>query len=58
MDDTQLYGRLWIDRLNRFGETTESIHTGNQDIVETFVLQFGQDAQPEFRPFILSQPEP
>ena len=58
MDDAQLYSRLWIDRLNRFRESFQAIHTGYQDIPEPPVLQLGQDTQPELRPFILCQPEP
>jgi len=52
MHHTKLDTRVRIERLNGFWKTGESVHTGNEDILETTVLQFGEDRKPEFGPLM------
>jgi hypothetical protein len=43
-------------RLNGFWKTSKSVHTGDEDIFDAAVLQFGEDGEPEFGPFALGHP--
>src|SRR5271155_1684148 len=52
MHDAQLYRGLRIDRLDGLREALQSVHTGDEDILQTPVLQLGQHLQPELRPFV------
>ena len=57
MDGAQLYLRSWKDRFDRFGKALQSVHAGDQRVLDSTVLQFSDDAQPELHSFILRRPK-
>ena len=54
MDDALLDLCLWVYRLNRLGESGQTVHTCDQDIFYTAVTQTIQDRQPKLCTFILA----
>lgn len=57
MHNAQLDFRAREDSLNRFRETLEPIHAGDQDILHATVLEVGQHACPELRAFRIARPQ-
>jgi len=57
MHDAGLHRRLRKDGGNRIGKPFEAVDDGDQDIIDTTVLQLVHDAQPEFGTLILLEPE-
>ena len=53
MNEAELDLRLWIDRLDSFGEALESIHAGDEDVFDAPVLQLRDDREPELRALVL-----
>lgn len=44
MDNAQLHLSLGIDRFNSIGEASQTIDTGNKDVLEPPVFEFCEDA--------------
>ena len=57
MDDAELHLGLGVHRLYGLGEAGEAVATGDEDIGNAPVLQFGQYVEPELCPFVLLDPE-
>src|SRR5215813_12401690 len=57
MDDAQLDLRLREDRFDRFWKAFQSVHAGDQHVLDPAILELCDDAQPELRAFILRRPK-
>src|ERR1019366_10518059 len=56
MHDAQLHLGPRIHRFDRFWESLQSIHAGDEHILHSAILQFGQHLQPELRSLVLRHP--
>src|SRR5580704_5431617 len=56
--DAGLHDRLRINRGDRLGKALESIHHGDQDVVDTARLELVDHLEPEFGAFALFDPQP
>jgi site-specific DNA recombinase len=54
--DAQLHLGLGKDRLDSFGKAFQAIHTGDENVLHTTILQFRHHRQPEFSAFCLCHP--
>src|SRR6478672_6198915 len=57
MHDAQLDSSLWIDALDCLRKSFQSVHTDNQDILHSTVLEFRQHSEPEFGAFVAARPQ-
>jgi hypothetical protein len=58
MDNTELDSRLGKYRFDGFGKTSQPINTGNENILDAPILEFGDDRKSEFGGIILGHPYP
>ena len=47
MDNAELHLRLGVCRLDGFGKSLQTVHTGDQDVFHATVLKLGQNGEPE-----------
>jgi hypothetical protein len=55
--DAVLHQSLRVDRIDRFRETLQPGHNGNQDVIDVARLELVDDPQPELGAFRLVDPE-
>jgi len=57
MNDADLHLRFWEDCLDSFGEALGSIHAGDEDVIDSTILQLRHDLEPEHRSLCLRHPQ-
>ena len=57
MNDAQLHLRFRENRFDRFGKAFESVNAGDENVLNSTVLEFRDDLHPELRALVVGCPD-